>query len=249
MEGTMRSILAILLLQAAMLTAMPASAEPLPTEHVDRTEIRLVRVPILLESKSDDGCQGIDADEIEIIEDGIPIRATHIESKRLSAIHAILIDTGWDMLDYLQASRRAAAAYSGSLPAGEAMLLTTADDDLILKSPLSTDHQLFKENLKWIETGTESRFWDSLNLLIRVLRSRPERKVLIVLTDGCDTAQAGTVDPADVIDLAATAESLIVFPIGLNVPLHCQGQNEAPLKQLSALAQRTGGDFLELKSG
>ena len=210
---------------------------------------RLVRVPVLLEERAPGGCEGLAPNDIQLLEDGQAVEVTHVEPKRLQAVHAILVDTGPSMLATLQAARGSTAAYVESLPSEEPALLATFDDQLILRSGLSTSRERFHHGLECIETGRGSRIWDSLDRLIRYLASRPERKILVLLTDGCETSGRSTRTPAEVVAAAARTESLIVFPVGLNMPARCKESGENPLRNLELLAARTGGEFFLLTDG
>ena len=77
------------------------SAEP-EASLEERVRVRSVRIPILLDEKSPGGCDAVQADWIEIVEDGRGVRASHLEPRRLRTSHAILIDTSRSMVDDLQ---------------------------------------------------------------------------------------------------------------------------------------------------
>lgn len=227
-----------------VVTGLPSAQEP--SEHA---EARLVRMPVWLDERAPQGCDGIVPGEIQLSEDGRAVEVTHFEPKRLRAVHAVLVDTGPNMLDMLQAVRKATAAYAESLPSDESALLATFDDQLVLHSALSASRPRFRRSLEWIETGFGSRIWDSLDRLIRYLASRPEHKVLVLLTHGCEIASRSTRTPAEVAAAAARTESLVVFAVGLDLPGRCERTGENPLRGLELLAKQTGGEVFLVSEG
>ncbi|MCP3982488.1 MAG: VWA domain-containing protein [bacterium] len=226
--------------------AGPRAAEP-ADEHV---EVRLVRLPVLLQERAGPGsCDGLGADRIEVVEDGLAVPAEHLEPKRLDAVHAILLDTSQSMLDSLQEARRAARKYVASLPPEEPALLATFDDSLLLHAPMSTDRGMFNDRLDWIETAWETNYWDATLQTIDYLGSRPERKVLVTITDGCDSGRPEAPATESVIERAVRTESLIVFPVGLALPVSCGRElRDNPADPLKRLAAATGGEFHSIDS-
>ncbi len=206
----------ILLMVAVSILVISAPAADTVTDPVEaHARARLVRLPVILEERSEGGCDGITPDQIKVTEDRVVVQTTHFEPKRLETVHAILVDTGFEMLEAVLETRRMVEAHLRNLPWDEPALLATFDDDLVLRSPLSRSRSRFVEALQWIEVGWDSPLWDSTGQLIDYLASRPERKVLLLLTDGCQPERRGVADPTSVIDAASRVDSLVVFPVRL----------------------------------
>jgi hypothetical protein len=235
-----RTILLILVL--ALGQSLPL-AETIESPVLELAEARRVRLPILLDELAPGGCDGISAGDLEILEDGKATPALHLEPGGRGVIHAILVDAGPRMLETIREARAAAGAYALSLPEEEELLLATFDQRLILHAPLSSDRERFTRKLQWIETGGASHLWDSAYQMIDYMSSLPGRKVLVLITDGCDSRRGGRISPGDVAAVAARTDSLTVFPIGLNLPARCPGANDDPANSLRTLARLTGGSY------
>ncbi len=209
----------------------------------ERVEARLVRIPVTLSPRSPGDCDDLSAGSIAVVEDGRSVPALHLERHRLKTLHAVLVDTAPELVDYLQAARSAVRGYVASLPPDEPALLATFDDKLLLHAPISTDRDRFSSSLDWIEPGGGTRLWDAASQMIRFLQSRPERKVLILLTNGCDNGHPQDPTARQVLSLATGSVSLSVFPVGVDVPPRCTGSGEDPKLLLKELAQATGGRY------
>jgi len=227
----------------------PAAENPTPPIAIREVqEVRLIRLPVLLDEQKTGACDGVGQADLEVTEDGLAVEVTHLEPTRLAATHAIVLDSSHSMLDALQLAKRSAVEYIEKLPSHEPALVATIDDSLVLHSPLSTDRAAAKEALAWIETGWGTRLWDAIHEVVGYLRSMPRRKILILLSDGCDNEGRSSISPQEALELAAQTATLTVFPIGLDVPLRCPTSGESPEPGLRALAETTGGEYHRLGS-
>ncbi|HKQ63001.1 MAG TPA: hypothetical protein VJS92_17045 [Candidatus Polarisedimenticolaceae bacterium] len=202
---------------------------------------RLVRVPVELQARRPDGCAGLSGESFDVREDGARVPSIHLDADPLPAVHAILIDGGPEMLEHLGLARRAALAYVRSLPADEPVLLATFDQRLLMRLPWSIDRPRFERELGWIETGAASQLWDAASELVSYLRSQPGRKVLMIVTRGCDAAGDAGMGRLRA-ELDGTV-ALSVFPFGIGVPGRCERTGSDPRPALRELARRSAGEF------
>ena len=233
-----------MLLETILATTLLAAAATPPVPAVEeRVQARLVSVPVRLHDERPGGCADLLLSAIEIREDGESVGVTYLDPLPLVAMHALLVDAGPAMVDSLQSARRTARAYVESLPSEDPVLLAAFDHRLLLHAPWSTNRARFGRAVDWIEPGARSYLWEAMRELIRSFGSYPGRKVLIVLTRGCDTQGAGGVTAEDVLAAAVQAQSLSIFPIGIAVPARCETSGVDPLPALRTIAERTGGEL------
>jgi len=232
----------------AVAFAAGADGEPVPQSSlVEREQVRLVRLPIVVHEKKPGGCDDLRADSIEVVEDGLRLPATHLDPVRREALHAVLMDTSKSMLDHLQNTKRMVMAYVRSLPPDEPALLATFDDNLILRTPPSTRRERLAHDLEWTETGWGTSLWDSTRQLLRYLEPHLQRKIVILLTDGCDSDEHNDLSVEDISDQAARDETLLLFTVGIDLPPTCP-DGESPVAPLKRLARATGGRFYMVKN-
>ncbi len=212
----------------------------------ERVRSRLARAPVVLLEREPGDCDGITAETLRVLEDGVPADRLFLDPSPRDAAHAILIDVGPGMLSHLADARWAASVYANALPAEAAAMLATADHRLLLRTTWSTDRVEFEQGTDWIEPGAACHLWRSTRDLIRYLRIREGRKALILLTRGCDTEGAGGVSFDEVLTAAASTEALSVFPIAIDMPAKCEVGGVDPRPALNTLASRTGGKLFRV---
>ncbi len=122
-----------------------------------------------------------------------------------------------------------------------------------LQAPLTFDRKTVKALLDEAAmglAGQQTAIGDAIGLAIKRLQRQPEKnRVLILLTDGANTA--GHVDPLKAADLAA-AEGIRIYTIGIGArtqQLHTPfGLQQVPGSDLDeplmqAIAKKTGGEY------
>lgn len=191
-------------------------------------------------------CASLSPDQVEVLEDGAPARVTALGPRPLPRLHALLIDTSRSMLEsgLSDAAREAAAEYVDSLPPDEPVLLASFDVNLVLRAPASTDRAALREAIDRLEAGGNgTALWDALYYLSRYLGTLPGEKIIVLLSDGLDSASLPGNTLERVADLAAATPNLTVFPVRVSKPGSRGGQ--AGRGDLALLAHRTGGEFFE----
>ena len=94
--------------------------------------------------------------------------------------------------------------------------------------------------------GNETRLFDALSAGLDALQPVPGRKVILVLTDGADSASG--LGWRDVLR-RAVAEEVMIYSIGLEVEYFngARWVRSSPDSSLRRLAEETGGGYFELK--
>jgi len=244
----MGRLLALVALVAQVATAATAAEDPTPRDIglTERVATGMVGVPLLLHERRPGGCTGVGAESIDVREDGRSVGPVFLAPAAMPVSHALLVDTGPAALDHLPALREAAAAYVAGLPAGEPALLATFDHRLLLRVPWTADRRRLEDELSWIEAGAESRLWRSTLSALSLMQDRPARKVLIVLTRGCDSAGESRALAEDVLRTATSTDGLSVFFVGISVPARCDSEAVDPLAWPRQIAGRTGGQAFDV---
>jgi Ca-activated chloride channel homolog len=94
--------------------------------------------------------------------------------------------------------------------------------------------------------GQQTAIGDTIGLAIKTLEnSTAKQKLLILLTDGNDTASR--VPPAHAADIARQHE-LVIYTIGVGDP-NATGENRVDLATLRDVASTTGGSFFRAEDG
>jgi len=197
-----------------------------------------------------DACIGLEPADLSIRLRGRTIDSTEIVSLARDVrpmLHALVIDRSRSMSDKLDAARRAARAYIERLRPGlDRGLVVAFDEDVVLAAAATADPAALARAIDGVVIGGGTAIRDALLAVIGELALHLERPVVLLLSDGADTASVTT--EGDVLALALARPDLAVFPIGVGLPeIRRAGPGPpTPKTFLDTLARRTDGEFLDI---
>lgn len=161
------------------------------------------------------------------------------------------------LVDRLTATKRVAGEFIERRH-GDRIGLILFGEQAYLHSPLSFDRETVSTLLLESVIGLAGRataIGDAIGLAVKRLRRDDQSQhVLILLTDGANTA--GAVDPLDAAGLAAQ-EGLRIYTIGVGAEeqlrdffgrLHINPSNELDEASLKAIAAKTGGRYFRARN-
>jgi len=234
---------------------MPAAAEERTTAEprgsIEETvRVRRVHVPVFIEptrKNRADACAALSANDVLVSEDGVPAAVAALDDTLDDTLHAILIDTSVSMRARIDRAKAAAQSYVDRLDPDAQVLVASFDDNLILRTPPTTNRDRIAAAIQGLELGNNTALWDSLRYLIRYLEPFPGQKVVILLSDGEDSASIRNRAYEEIVALAATTPNLTLFPIGLDLESRATFEGPDRRAMLGALARASGGSFYEVK--
>ena len=182
---------------------------------------------------------GLTAADFRVYEDGVEQKIAIFETQNVSSAVGVLMDTSLSMVDILPSMKTGVldfARHSGSFT--ELFVLTFGTRVRIFHDVGQPMNRL-DDNLKVLGVQGTSVLYDALvEGLQRVSRREPQRKALLVFTDGNDTASKNGF--RQVLLEAQKAGALLYFiPIGARSVLIDE-------KVLEDLAKETGGRVIYL---
>ena len=187
-------------------------------------------------------------EDFEVVDNGKPQTLTVFENKPTPITTTVMLDTSGSMTTALDLVKQGAEQFLlRLLPADEAQV--GAFNDKIEFHPDSSftgNRDELVRSLKDLDFGYPTRLYDALDESIAHLENVDGRKVVVVFTDGDDTASK--VGLGKVMD-RAREKDVMVYAIGL-VNDYFNGQQRVrsqPDKGLKKLAEETGGGYFELK--
>jgi Ca-activated chloride channel family protein len=163
---------------------------------------------------------------------------------------------GRQVTDRLTAVKAVAGEFIGRRE-GDRLGLILFGEQAYLQVPLTFDRKTVRTLLNEAAIGLAGKstaIGDAIGLAVKRLRKQPqENHVLILLTDGANTA--GSVDPLKAADLAA-AEGLRIYTIGVGAESRLVrgllgsrqvSNNELDEATLTAIADKTGGRYFRAR--
>jgi hypothetical protein len=100
--------------------------------------VERVHWPVLIEPRPRSGvdapriCSRLGPESIEILEGGEPCRVSHVGSRPLPRVHALLLDTSQSMREHLADAEAASIAFVESLGPNEPAMVVRFDESAIL---------------------------------------------------------------------------------------------------------------------
>ena len=242
---------------AAASSARSVPAQPLRSGLTEQVSVARVRWPIRWRESRPGACAGMQVADIQVSEDGEPKRVTAVEMERQATAHLLLVDVSGSMLRWLPRVRQAAENYLEGLPSGDQVALATFGEDLFLARTLAAGLSPLDARAL-VPEPDELRYtalWDAVDGAVRYLDGLAQRKVLILLTDGCDSISRPENGLQAVVERAARVPGLTILPLMAGFGATCgrgpyegRGLRPASRSGPERLARRTGGTVYDLRS-
>jgi Mg-chelatase subunit ChlD len=243
--------LAGLLGSATTVLAQKDRSIPLRSTLEEELSVRRVVWPVFVSAKkagAEDACHELSPDKVRVIEDGERVTVTSLDRERRPTLYALLIDTSESMSERnsLHLAREAAKLYVDQLQPHESIAVFSFDDIFLLRAPVARMDSLdAKEEVKKAIDAIDASagltyLRDALNQLILHVESFPERKVIIVLTDGVDTMSRLPPDRVMGTAMSTPRQNVTIYTVGIGIPTY----SGAFVKQLAEL---TGGTYFGIR--
>jgi Ca-activated chloride channel homolog len=188
---------------------------------------------------------GLTREDFEILDNEKPQALTVFSNEILPITVIVMLDTSGSMTASIGILKAGAEQFFLRLLKGDRARVGDFNDKIQMVSPLTGDRDELIGALRDIDFGYPTRLYDAIGAGLDELQGIEGRKVVLVFTDGDDTASRtrfGTVmDRAQV-------EEVMVYAIGLQGDDVINGMHvrTKPDRSLRRLAEETGGGYFEL---
>jgi Ca-activated chloride channel family protein len=189
---------------------------------------------------------GLEQNEFEVLDNNRPVPILLFDNQPQPITVAVMLDTSASMTNYLDLLTAAAEQFLIRLLPEDQATVGAFNDKIEFVTTITSDRDRLVASLKELDFGNPTRLYDAVDASLEKLRNIDGRRVVLVFTDGADTAsQAGL---GYVLDRARDAETM-VYAIGLETEYFDgrQYRRTRPDRGLKKLAEETGGGFFELK--
>jgi Mg-chelatase subunit ChlD len=224
-----------------------SAATPLQSTLEEELSVSRVVWPIFVSAKKihdADSCLGLSPERVRVTEDGSRVTVTSLDQERRPTLHALLIDTSESMSENsaLHLAREAAKGYVDRLEPHESIAVFSFDDIFLQRAPVvrmkdTAAKEEMKQAIDAIDASAGLTYLrDALNQLILHVESFPERKVIIVLTDGVDTMSRLASDRVLGTAMSTPRQNVTIYTVGIGIPMYSGGF-------VRQLAELTGGKY------
>jgi len=189
---------------------------------------------------------GLTQEEFEVLDNEKPQPIVFFQNDIQPITVVVMLDTSGSMTLTLDLLRQAAEQFIIRLLPADKGRVGAFNDKIQFSSRFTSDRDQLVTDVKNMDYGNGTRLWDAVGASLDELKGIEGRRVVLVFTDGDDTASR--IGLGTVIE-RARAEEVMIYAIGLESN-YFNGQRRvrtSPDSGLRKIADETGGGYFELK--
>jgi len=185
-------------------------------------------------------------EDFEILDNLKPVTISSFSNDPQPFTAVVMLDTSASMTEHLKLLNQASEQFLMRLLPVDRAQVGAFNDKLQLSGTFTNDRDELIAALDDLQFGNSTRLWDGLNFSLDALKPVDGRKVVLLFTDGDDTASKVRFGE---IQARARDEEVMVYGIGLETN-YFNGQRQVrskPDRNLRRIAEETGGGSFELQ--
>ena len=189
----------------------------------------------------------LEQEEFTILDNGKPQTITLFQNETQPFTVVVMLDFSFSMNNNLNLLKAATEQFILRMLPTDKGQVGAFSDKIQFSGEFTNDRDDLVAALKDLQFGNPTRLYDAIDASIDVLKDVEGRKIVLVFTDGDDTASRRGM--GDVLDKAKATETMI-YAIGLESEFAIgpgRMQRTRPDRGLRKLADETGGGYFELK--
>ena len=188
----------------------------------------------------------LEKEDFTILDNGKPQDISFFLNETTPFTVVVMLDYSASMTANLDLLKAAAEQFLLRLLPADKGQVGAFSDKIQLSGTFTSDRDDLIGALEDLQFGNPTRLYDAINESMAALRPVDGRKVVLVFTDGDDTASR--LGLGDVLD-RARQEEVMVYAIGLESEYFNMQRmvRTRPDRGLKRLAEETGGGYFELK--
>jgi Ca-activated chloride channel family protein len=206
-------------------------------------------VPVLTTVTDNQGrlVPNLEQEEFTVLDNGKPQPITLFQNETQPFTIVVMLDFSFSMTTHLELLKQATEQFILRMLPADKGQVGAFSDKIQFSGEFTNDRDDLVAALKDLQFGNPTRLYDAIEASIDMLKDVEGRKIVLVFTDGDDTASRKGM--GDVLDRAKATETMIYaigleseFPVGPG-----RMQRTRPDRGLRKLADETGGGYFELK--
>ena len=189
----------------------------------------------------------LEQEDFTILDNGKPQTISFFEDEVRPFTAVVMLDFSASMTANLELLKRASEQFLIRLLPQDKAQVGAFSDKIQFSGQFTSDRDDLIGALKELQFGNPTRLFDATYQSIDELKSTSGRRVVVIFTDGDDTASR--LGANDVLDSAKDHETMI-YAIGLESTFYIgpgRMQRTRPDRMLRKFADETGGGYFELK--
>jgi Ca-activated chloride channel homolog len=206
-------------------------------------------VPVLTTVTDSQGrlVPNLEQEEFTILDNGKPQPISFFQNETQPFTVVVMLDFSASMTANLDLLKQATEQFLLRLLPADKGQVGAFSDKIQFSGTFTNNRDSLIKDLSDLQFGNPTRLYDAIEASIDVLKDVDGRRIVLVFTDGDDTASKR--DMGDVLVKARETETMI-YAIGLESEIAIgpgRMQRTRPDRGLRKLADETGGGYFELK--
>jgi Ca-activated chloride channel homolog len=206
-------------------------------------------VPVLTTVTDRDGrlVTGLEREQFTVLDNGRPVEIAIFQNEVVPFTAVVMLDFSASMTAHLDLLKMATEQFLLRLLPDDRAMVGAFSDKIQFSGAFTSDRDDLIAALDDLQFGNATRLYDAIYESIEMLNGVEGRRVVVVFTDGDDTASR-LANNRDVL-ARARDEDVMIYAIGLEVEYFNGARvvRTRPDRRLWRLAQETGGGSFELK--
>jgi Ca-activated chloride channel family protein len=189
----------------------------------------------------------LEQEDFTVLDNGKPQSIVLFQNETQPFTVVVMLDFSFSMTTHLDLLKQATEQFILRMLPMDKGQVGAFSDKIQFSGNFTNDRDDLVAALKDLQFGNPTRLYDAIDASIDLLTEVEGRKIVLVFTDGDDTASKKGM--GDVLDRAKATETMVYaigleseFPIGPG-----RMQRTRPDRGLRKLADETGGGYFELK--
>jgi Ca-activated chloride channel family protein len=206
-------------------------------------------VPVLTTVTDNQGrlVPNLEQEDFTVLDNGKPQPITLFQNETQPFTVVVMLDFSFSMTTHLDLLKAATEQFILRMLPQDKGQVGAFSDKIQFSGEFTNDRDDLVAALRDLQFGNPTRLYDAIDASMDVLKDVEGRKIVLVFTDGDDTASRRGM--GDVLDKAKMTETMI-YAIGLESEFPIapgRMQRTRPDRGLRRLADETGGGYFELK--
>lgn len=234
------------LIPLAVACATSLSAEPQRPQPSFKSGTQIVSVFATVVDADKRLVPGLTQDDFEILDNEKPQPIVVFNNEVQPITVVVMLDTSASMTGSIALLRAAAEQFVLRLLPADKGRVGAFNDKIQMSGRFTSDRDELVSDIKDLDYGNGTKLWEAVAASLDELKGIEGRRVVLVFTDGDDTAS--NIGLGTVVD-RARAEEVMIYAIGLESN-YFNGQRmvrSQPDRGLRKIADETGGGYFELK--
>jgi Ca-activated chloride channel homolog len=190
---------------------------------------------------------GLVKEDFSILDEEKPVEISVFDNEVRPISVVVMLDTSGSMTLNIELLKQAAEQFVIRLLPEDKGRVGAFNDKIEIDARFTSDRDALASSIRGLDFGNSTRLWDAVDVSLDALEGVDGRKVIVVFTDGDDTASKTS--SGKVLDRARLNE-VMIYTIGLESVYQPQGMariRTRPDRGLRRLSDETGGGYYEFK--